>query len=627
MVKLCVVVLLCAASVHAAMDPAASNRGIPPDPGAYTRSTGGPDEYGYTWIDSDEGGGPTFDWVDITGIGTEVEGLSDDNVIGPFAIGFDFPYYWYTVNRFWVCSNGLISFSSDAMWTSHQSGSIIPRTQLPNDLVVPLGGDLNFAMGRGECYYYTNGVDSLVVSFIDVPEWHNGTDTLGSHTFQLILNGTDSTITFQYGPQIGTFDYGHPQAPPSNGIGIENVTGDIGLQYLLDNAPAENMYEDSMAILFIPPESTTYEVTDISMIEAGSQANLGFFLVPQNEYEPWARVKNTGNQEIADYTVTCEIHEFLMGAIYTDSLTGGPLQPTEEDTVYFGGWTPEDAGWYDFRARVTAAGDPVQFNDSIRTDMRVVDHEATLWYMNDTLAVNLTYWFGSGSGWGARFTPPSYPTTIETVQVMMAGSGTPADAELYLYDDDGAGGLPGTVLAADTHSVVSGDPLWYDLIPETPVEITEGTFYVGMIQGSAEGPSIALCIIPPFSRQILENTGAWATYRSADFNDPGVRVKAYVEYGVEEEGGAIVAPPRVWLIQNPVEARLALDLELIERDRVTLNVYDASGRRVLWHDLGALSVGSHGFEIPVSDLAGGVYFLRIQGERELLGAERFIRVR
>ena len=357
MVRLLVVVVLCVGSAHAATGASVNpvNGDVARSSRALVRSTGGPDEYGYTWIDSDEAGGPEYHWVDITAIGTRVEGLSDDNVMGPFSIGFDFPYYWYTVNRFWVCSNGLISFSSGQMWTSHDNGSIIPRSQLPNDLLVPLGGDLNFDQGRGECYYYSNGEDSLVVSFIDVPEWHYGTDTLGSHTFQIVLNAADSTATFQYGPQDGNFSYGGSVAT-SVGIGIETVTGEIGLQYLLDNSPPENMYEDSLAILFVPPESTTYEVVDISMIEAGSEGNRGFFLVPSHPYAPWAHVKNTGNQGITEYSVTCQIREFLGGVVYSDTIVGGSLEPAEEDTVTFGEWTPVEVGWSDFRARVTAAG-------------------------------------------------------------------------------------------------------------------------------------------------------------------------------------------------------------------------------------------------------------------------------
>jgi len=55
----------------------------------------------------------------------------------------------------------------------------MPNSYEPNDVLAPLGGDLNFALGRGQVFYYTNNQDSLIVSFIDVPEWHYGTDTAG----------------------------------------------------------------------------------------------------------------------------------------------------------------------------------------------------------------------------------------------------------------------------------------------------------------------------------------------------------------------------------------------------------------------------------------------------------------
>ena len=69
-------------------------------------NAGGSDTYGYYWIDSDETGGPQFDWVDIQLQGTEITGFSDDNFVGPFPIGFTFNYYGNDYTEYYVSSNG-----------------------------------------------------------------------------------------------------------------------------------------------------------------------------------------------------------------------------------------------------------------------------------------------------------------------------------------------------------------------------------------------------------------------------------------------------------------------------------------------------------------------------------------
>ena len=51
---------------------------------AQSNGSGGPDGYGYTWRDNRDPQGPTYNWFDISTIGTPVTGLGDDNVVGPF---------------------------------------------------------------------------------------------------------------------------------------------------------------------------------------------------------------------------------------------------------------------------------------------------------------------------------------------------------------------------------------------------------------------------------------------------------------------------------------------------------------------------------------------------------------
>ena len=52
----------------------------------FSQTSGGPDGYGYTWIDSNDPSGPIYNWVDIELPNNLVAGLGDDNFIGSFPI-------------------------------------------------------------------------------------------------------------------------------------------------------------------------------------------------------------------------------------------------------------------------------------------------------------------------------------------------------------------------------------------------------------------------------------------------------------------------------------------------------------------------------------------------------------
>ncbi len=173
---------------------------------------GGPDEFGYTWIDSDEPGGPIYSWIDIVGIGEQIPITGDDQNLGPFDIGFDFSFYGETFNTFNICSNGWISFTSTS---GDYSNDPIPNPSAPENLVAPFWDDL-YPPSGGEFWYYSDGFE-LVISFINVPHIGSG----GPYTFQIRLRQSGAII-FQYQEMLPALN--------SATVGIQNGDGSIGLQ-------------------------------------------------------------------------------------------------------------------------------------------------------------------------------------------------------------------------------------------------------------------------------------------------------------------------------------------------------------------------------------------------------------
>lgn len=189
---------------------------------------GGPDNFGYIWIDSDEPNGPDFSWVDISSIGTPIDFGADidDGNSGPIPLGFTFPFYGNEFNSINVCSNGWASFTDGS---SVEFGNPpIPDPEPPNNMLAAFYDDLNFENG-GTGYFYTNNVDSAIITWDHVPDWRQE----GIFTFQIILS-RPAGIAYQY-LEMG------PGRMDECTIGIENSDGTDGLQmaynatYMHDN--------------------------------------------------------------------------------------------------------------------------------------------------------------------------------------------------------------------------------------------------------------------------------------------------------------------------------------------------------------------------------------------------------
>ncbi len=163
-----------------------------------------------------------YDWTEISAIGTDTGIIGDDQSAGPFALGFDFPFYGTQYDAVRISSNGFLSLTSFA---SPPINARIPDATGPNGLIAPYWDDLT-PEGRGEIYVYEDGsVPRYVVEWHDLPCWGL---LEGHYTFQAVLY-PDGTIDFLYRELTA----GVPDAAT---VGIEDPLGINGLElcYCID---------------------------------------------------------------------------------------------------------------------------------------------------------------------------------------------------------------------------------------------------------------------------------------------------------------------------------------------------------------------------------------------------------
>ena len=106
--------------------------------------SGGPDTFGYTYMDSKELEGPIYAFEDISGSGTPVV-LADDEVSGAVALGFDFEFYGIEYSEIYISSNGFLTVLDGQDFAFE--GTFLPDTGDPNGVIAGWWTDLNPAEG------------------------------------------------------------------------------------------------------------------------------------------------------------------------------------------------------------------------------------------------------------------------------------------------------------------------------------------------------------------------------------------------------------------------------------------------------------------------------------------------
>jgi len=191
-------------------------------------------------------------------------GYSEDELFGPFEIGFSYKHFNNPYTQFYVTSNGLVLFTSvpfspnplDPSNYLNCSGTAvdIPNSALPNNFIAPFWDDLVID-SYGNILYTTIGAApnrKLIIQFKNMG-FSPYPATMG--TFSVILYETSNIIQVQY--RLIVLSYSGKAHGGSATVGLENAAGNAGVKYAYHNPSAVN---SNQAISFTPVAGPSYTI-------------------------------------------------------------------------------------------------------------------------------------------------------------------------------------------------------------------------------------------------------------------------------------------------------------------------------------------------------------------------------
>jgi hypothetical protein len=587
--------------------------------GMQTDSSAAPDAYGYKWKDNNDAGGPVYNFRDTTsGLSSNwqrVTGLSDDNNVGPFILGFNFRYYYYNVSRIRIGSNGylLLESGSDVNTSPMNSPfpASIPLAAPPNNFIAGYAADMIFGVSAqpGKCYIYRNNVDSVIVSYYDVPLWQQAAPGYnGSHTFQIILTKSDSSITVMYKNIAGTLQGTSNQLA----IGIENVTGNVGLQRFTGLGPTP--ITNNSAIKYYYPRSTTFSVKDAACSWVDNVSTGGIFKMTSDTLTVKTRIGNTGNVSTGGTFITSlAVKNATNVTVMTDSVMVPSLGPETDTLVSFAKkFIPTTAGKYTVTVTTMLVGDAVASNNVKNLELNVVSRTSpwlTLAYDNGTNTGGIS-WSGGTGAIAMYFVPPVYPARIDTLRFFIAANTNNVSFFAKIIDDDGIGGLPGTDLYTSAAITPTSTTAFTNVVVPGGITVSSGGFYVSWVM-NGESIQIGEDIVGPISNRSFEGLGgSYAPYREGSTNDPMIRaVIKNPSVGVVNNNTGI--PEKFSLSQNypnPFNPATMINFSIPVNSFVKLSVYDILGREIQQLVNNDLTPGSYSVDFNATALTSGVYF-------------------
>lgn len=229
--------------------------------------SGGPDLFGYSWVDSRDG--VPFEWHEIKDTGERLSISTSDD--GTYTVTLDEPFVFYGVEQteLTISTNGCAAFGRVSYMSLSTSG-------IPSGSTVPFSlglawCDLAPHRGTGQGIYFQEFDDKIVVEWDQIPMY---SATSQIFTFQAVFYKGSKTLMFNYlsmMPVTSTYTTAY--------VGITNADNTDGLQCGMYSATSLFL-EDSLSIrIRATPTATPPYFNDCSSFDD--------FQLPEDEESGW----------------------------------------------------------------------------------------------------------------------------------------------------------------------------------------------------------------------------------------------------------------------------------------------------------------------------------------------------
>lgn len=311
--------------------------------------------------------------------------------------------------------------------------------------------------------------------------------------------------------------------------------------------------------------------------------------------------------------------EGVVDPVFTGESDAITLSQGDLDTIWFDtGFTPLDIAEYTVEFEVISAdGDLTPEDNTGSKPFMITDY---LWANDDYNASTATFNGTLGTGTstetefilGTAFAVYEPNTFFEGCQFRLASGttmGQEVAAALYIF---GASEIEPVVESFTYYTLQSGDQTGeVNLGAEDPIELEVGSTYLMTLQHFPGDETLVV--------RGSEGDNDFSSYLYGDYGTGGVAWYTYTDFSPAIRLGidGFVGLPNLSkeemaaLLQNfpnPFEGNTVIPYSLTQAERVQLEIFDITGKRVMEIEEGLKPQGRHQVELNAAALQSGIYF-------------------